>query len=349
MNYRISFIILIAILGFTSCITTSNTRSIQVEIMKPALVTMPIDIDTIAVFTRRLYLPDTTTFKYVNRNKIITDTAIHYRDLSNKCVDALANYLYDEGYFLKIVNFKDSLNYLFSQGDSLINYPELHKGLGVDAFIFLDFFELKDQLIKKSDYYTWTSILNNFPEFKSSTKLESVEAYLIWSLSFKSDTSKYIYSQPDELFYGNSVYPELFGNDLKHKVLMENTSEYLGKSFGAKLIPTWLKVSRTYYQSHNTNLLKAEKYCLNGEWLNAAEIYNRETKNKNRNIAAKAKYNMALICEMEGKLDAAIDWLVQSYSTYRFENEEHKFNCQQYINLIAMRKREVERLEKQIR
>jgi hypothetical protein len=131
--------------------------------------------------------------------------------------------------------------------------------------------------------------------------------------------------------------------------LLENTSEYLGKAFAAKIVPSWLKVERTYYRSNNVNMLKAEKYCLGGDWLKAAEIYNRETKNKNRNIAAKAKYNMALVCEMEGKPDAAIDWLVNSFSTYKFENEEHKFNCKQYIDLLAMRKKEIARLGKQIR
>lgn len=350
MKSRFFCILLIAILGFgSSCVTTYNMSSIQVEILKPALFALPEDIDTLAVFTRHLYLPDTTTFKYVSRNKIITDTTIHYRDLSNKCVDALANYLDNEGYFLKVVNYKDSMYHLFSEGDSLINYHELHKELGVDVCIFLDIFQLEDHQIKKSDYYTWTNIVDNFPEFRKSTKLESVGAFLLWTITIKNDSSKYIYKQPDDLYYGNAVYPELFGENINHKLLLNNASEFLGKSFGAKIVPTWLKVERSYYRSRNVNMLAAEKLCLNGEYLKAAEIYNRETKSKNRNIAAKARYNMALICEMEGKQDAAINWLTNSYSAYKQNNEAHKYNCQQYINILALRKKEIERLGKQIR
>jgi hypothetical protein len=96
-------------------------------------------------------------------------------------------------------------------------------------------------------------------------------------------------------------------------------------------------------------MLQAEQLCLNGEWLKAAEIYQRETTNKNRNIAAKAKYNMALICEMEGKPDVAIDWLINSHSTFKYPNEEHQFNCRLYINTLAARKKEIERLDKQVR
>lgn len=350
MNCRISLYLLVVFLGFTSCITTYNMSSIQVEIMKPALFAMPIEIDTVAVFKRDLFRSDTTTFRYFDIGISVptTDNSIHYHDLSNKCVDAFANYLNDEGYFIKVFNYSDSLNYLFSELDSLTYYPELHKKLGVDACIFLDYFHLDDHLTDNSGFFINT-IIDNFPEFRNSTKLESIEANLFWTITFRNDSTNYLCKQPDVLYYGNAVYPELFGNDNKHKRLLNNTAEYLGKAFVEKIVPTWLKVERSYYRSRNVDMLKAEKLCMNGDWLAAAEIYSKETKNKNRNIAAKAKYNMALVCEMEGKPDPAIDWLVNSYSTYKTENEQHKFNCKQYIELLALRKKEIERLSKQIR
>lgn len=352
MNCRFFCILLIAILGFaSSCVTTHNMSSIQVEILKPALFAMPENIDTIAIFKRDLYRSDTITFRYfdVDNKKTQTNKFVRYSDLSNKCVDALADFLNTEGYFQRVINYKDSMNYLFSGSDSLIHYPELHKKSGVDVFVFLDFFQLKDHLTNSTGYYSYNDITEQFPEFRNSTKLESVGANLLWTVSFKGDTSVYLVRQPDDLYYGNAVYPELFGNDVNHRLLLNNASEYLGKAFGAKIVPTWLKVERRYYRSRNVNMLQAEKLCLNGEYLKAAELYNRETKNKNRNIAAKARYNMALLCEMEGKPDAAINWLVLSYSAYKQNNEEHKFNCQQYINIIALRKKEIERLGKQVR
>lgn len=348
MNCRISFFFLVLLLGVTSCITTSNMKSIQVEILKPAIITLPDNIDTIAVFNRNLYKSDTVTFRYfdVTKNDSIFDRTVHYRNLSNKCVDALANFLDNEGYFRKVNNYKDSLNDLFTEAD-LVNYPELLKKLEVDACIFLDYFQLNDNTYK--NYYYTYNIIANFPEFSGSTEFETVKAKLFWTICVKGDTVKYIYEQPDDLYYGNSVYPELFGNDLNHRKLLQNTAEYLGGAFGAKMVPSWLKVERSYYRSSNKDMRDAEKYCLTSEWLKAADIYNRETKNRNRIIAAKAKYNMALICEMEGNLDAAIDWLVLSYSTLKWENLEHKFICKQYIDLLAERKTEIKRLEKQVR
>ena len=317
--------------------------SIDVEIMKPSLFTMPEKIDTIAVLKRDLFQTDTINFKYFIRNKQKTDTIIRYRDLSNTCVDALADYLKNDGYFLKVINYRDSLNQ-----NSLINYPEIHEKLGVDAIVFLDFFQLDDHIIKPADVWI-TGYIDRFGDIEKSNLLEYTNAKLIWTFSMRGDTSIYLYRHLDNLYYGNSDYPQFFGGNLNHKLQLENSSIYLGKTFGAKLLPSWLKVERTYYRSSNIDMKQAEKFLMNGDWLKAAEIYSRETKNKNKNIAAKSKYNMALICEMEGKLDPAIDWLVNSYSTYVHGDEVNNFNCRQYINLLVVRKKEIARLDKQFR
>jgi len=58
---------------------------------------------------------------------------------------------------------------------------------------------------------------------------------------------------------------------------------------------------------------------------------------------------MALAAEMEGKHDVAIDWLVRSYMVLPKNNDEHKVNCQRYINVLALRKKDIERLDKQVR
>lgn len=353
MTSKFSLILLIATLGLSSCVTTYNMSSIQVELLKPAIFAMPDSIDTIAIFKRDFYQSDTARFSYfdVDKNKVISDTNIRYSDLSNKCTTALAEYLDSEGYFLKVINYNDSMNHFFSKADSLISYPELHKKIGADIFVFLDYFQLEDELTNNIDVYFKPFLVDLFPEFKKSSKIESVKANLLWTITFKGDSAFYLIRQPDNLHYGNSVTPELFGNDHKHLLLLQNISIYLGKDFASRIIPSWLEVERTYYKSNNVDMLKAEEHFLKGEWLKAAEIYNRETKNKNRNIAAKARYNMALVCEMEGKPDAAIDWLVLSYSAYKNKNPNmvHKSNCQQYINILALRKKEIARLDNQVR
>ena len=193
-----------------------------------------------------------------------------------------------------------------------------------------------------------SSLKGNFPEFESSTKVEKIKANLLWTLSFKSDSSIYVFKQPDDLYYGNSLYPELFGNSQNRQLLLKNSAEYLGRTFAKNLIPSWEKVDRLYYRSNNDQMRIAEKYFLDSDWLKAAEVYNKQTGNKKPNIAAKAAYNMALICEMEGNLEAANDWLTRSFSAFKNHNPAHLYNCNQYSTLLAKRKKEIELLEKQL-
>lgn len=351
MTCRTLLFLVCELVGLAACRTTSNLSFIQIEMMKPAQFTLSGDVTNIAIFKRDLFQTDTIPFKYHDLSKHIdlTDSLVHYRDLSNKCVAELANSLIQSGKFLKVVNYSDTMNLLFASKYSSFNYNELHNKTGADVCIFLDNFYLKDHIIKKNAINLGQEIYNRFPEFKGSTKLESIEPSLIWIISFYGNPTVFECKQPEKLFYGNNLYPTLFDNDENHRLLLNTVAEYLGNTFTEKLIPSSQKVERTYYSSKNVRMQKGEKYLKEGDWLKAAEIYKKETKNKNQNIAAKATYNMALICEMEGKVDAATDWLDRSHSVYKRDNFRYIFDCKQYDMLLDQRKVEMKRLEKQIR
>lgn len=347
-----TYLLLMAMIGLISCRTTVLTRPIEVEIMKPASFILPDEIDTIAVFKRDLSQSNTIAFQAMNGDKpqIKRNNPVSLSHISNKCVETLATTLEKEGYFQKVINYSDSMNYLFST-DSMVSCINLHKTLGADAFVFLDFLNLEDFYSESKHGNTdfVTAIKLKFPEFQASSNVEYIGAHLTWAFSFKDDSAMYTYDQHEFLYYGNSVYPEFFGNESSRILMLENSAEYLAKEFAKKIIPAWEKVNRYYYHSRNVHMLEAEKYLLENDWLKAAEIYQKQTNNKNRNIAAKARYNMALICEMEGKFDAAADWLERSKSTYKKECRNHPKNCEEYIKQLAVRNIEIRTLNKQVR
>lgn len=371
-----SCLLVVLILGFTSCITDLNMRSMDVEILKPASFTLPANIDKIAIFKRGSYQTDTIIFRPVKGydHGITKDTSVHNPCFSNKCVDALAILLEKEGNFLKVINYRDTMNYLFPKDkNSIINYPDLQNKLGVDAFVFLDVFKLKDYYsdIKNGKTAFMSRIEDKYPDFQYSTKIEYVDANLLWSINLKGDSTIQEYKHHDNLYYGNSIYPELFDYDTNHQALLTNSAEYLGESFARKIIPSWNKVSRSYYRSNNSKMRLAEKHLLAGEWLNAAEIYSKKVNSKDSVIVAKATFNMALICEMEGNMDAAFNWLAIAKGAYNPTKmkyplqsidytsmdvpikirlfHEHQVHCRDYTTLLTKRKNELELLKKQVR
>jgi hypothetical protein len=330
MNYhRKILLLLIVSFGLTSCLITDQARQLNVEIMKPGVFIFPENISKVAVFKRDLFQSDTSVFKYLNIDEIEVDTMIKSSNLSNHCVDAVSNYFKAEGYFQNVRNYRDSLN---SEWNSTITTTdELFTKSKSDILIFLDFFKFYDILISKSTNHLYTA------------------ACLSWTITIKNDTAAYIYNQVDTLDYNDWQLKSFNLKQDGHEKLLMDAAKYLGESFGKKIIPSWIPVERMYYGSSNPEMIKAEQFAINNEWLKAAEIWNRETKNKNLKIVAKSCYNLALASEMEGKIDLSIDWLIRSYSILPKNNKDHQANCQRYINILAMRKKEIERLDKQIR
>lgn len=125
-------------------------------------------------------------------------------------------------------------------------------------------------------------------------------------------------------------------------------AEIAGSKFAEFLIPHWTEVQRMYYKSGNVELRKAEELIKNGEWLKAAEIWKNNINNKNKKIAAKSMFNLALANEMEGDLDAAIDWAVKSFHVFNQKNEIHYWNCLNYIQILGQRKLDIKNINLQM-
>ncbi|MBL7969184.1 MAG: hypothetical protein JNK09_19435 [Prolixibacteraceae bacterium] len=321
----------IAFISLSGCVMSYQVRPLQVEVMKPGIFVFPKEFGKVAIFKRDVYKSDTCKFRYLDAEGSRIDSTVRNSVLSNECVDAVANFLKKEGFFSEVKNYRDSLNsYLLSDSEK-ITTSDLVRKTQSDVFVFLDFYRLNKTVISIPMNYLNTT------------------AYLSWTIAVKTDNTSFVYNQVDTLEYNGGQLASFNLEANGYIPVLKDISRYMGEQFGAKIIPSWIPVERMYYRSNNQDMLRAEKYALQNEWIKAAEIWNKETKNKNPKIVAKASYNMALAAEMEGKHDVAIDWLVRSYSALKTSDPEHKANCQRYINVLAMRKKEIERLKKQVR
>lgn len=321
-------LILFLLFCLTSCMVNREVRSLHIEVYNPGIFELPKDVKTIAIINRDLYHADTSVFRYFDGSKKITDQSIKYRDISNRSVDALARFIKNQGYFQNVVNLRDSLDGITALIQDKYSAEEYFKKSKVDVCVFLNLYQPGNPII---NYYR---------------NLVHCEPSLYWSVEFKNDNLSYLYHQTDTLNFFKSDFPDLFKTRLKIKPFIYQAAEDLSILFGSRLIPAWQNVERLFYRSKNPEMLQAEKYALKNEWRLAAEIWNKQTTNKNPEIAGKATYNMALACEMEGKTDVAIDWLYKSKS---FQLKNHEALCSQYIQILTKRQKEIESLEKQIR
>ncbi|WP_297099591.1 DUF6340 family protein [uncultured Draconibacterium sp.] len=126
-----------------------------------------------------------------------------------------------------------------------------------------------------------------------------------------------------------------------------NAAEISAEKFALTIVPHWVQVQRMYYSSGHVELQQADELVQNAQWMEAAELWHKQLKNENQNIVAKCMYNLGLACEMEGDLEAALAWVVESYHIFGPKNELHAEHCMEYIRVLSTRQADMKLLERQ--
>ena len=203
---------------------------------------------------------------------------------------------------------------------------------GADLFLSLDFFSsvdgiyLYDSRIAREKVYTLACW--NVYDLKKVEFARSIQ---------KLDTIQWI-----EPAYGLKEAKRMLP---PRKDAVYNAADIAGTRFAEFLVPHWIEVERIYYQSGHTELKETDDFIVQNRWLEAAIIWKKNAYNKNKSIAAKSMYNMALACEMNGEMDAAMDWAIKSFYVFGNKKPEHAFNCQEYIRILAQRKLDIQKIE----
>jgi hypothetical protein len=134
------------------------------------------------------------------------------------------------------------------------------------------------------------------------------------------------------IYHGRGINPLLAAEALiNRKEAVKEVGNTAGHAYAFRIIPLWIRVSRDYYVRGTHNFKTAKRKARTGNWNGAAELWRQETTNPHRKAAGRACYNMAIISEINGELDMAIQWAQQSYENH---NNRRGLN---YVNLLRNR------------
>jgi len=89
-----------------------------------------------------------------------------------------------------------------------------------------------------------------------------------------------------------------------------------GQAYSSRILPYSIRVSRWYYVRGNGNFHIAKRMAQTGNWDGAGKIWQQETNNPSRKAAGRACYNMAIISEINGDVDGALQWAQKAYEVY---------------------------------
>jgi hypothetical protein len=277
-------------------------------------------------------------------NIALSDSLIFQRIYSNDGIQDISdtgvnNEVYKFSQFIKQHSVNDS-----NKNTILLINPEyglyskrqiqqIANSTGADLFLSLDFFAAVDGIYSSSHMRMAREIVYT---------LVCWNVYDLKKVKFERTLQKLDTIQWTEPVYG---LKEAKRKLPPRKDAVFNAADIEGSRFVEFLVPHWIEVDRMYYPLGNKELKKTDELIKQNQWIEAAKIWKKNTINKNKNITAKSMFNMALACEMNGDMDAAMDWAIKSFYIFGDRNPEHAYNCQEYIKILARRKLDIQKIE----
>lgn len=119
--------------------------------------------------------------------------------------------------------------------------------------------------------------------------------------------------------------------------------EVTGAAYSARISPTWMWVSRSYYKAGNDLLKRGKQKVKFNDWEGAEKLWTHSLDDAKPRNVGRAMYNLALAEEMKGELETAAEKAKQAGTKYQ---DKKALN---YFNILQGRIQDQKRLEEQMK
>jgi Family of unknown function (DUF6340) len=327
-------VLLIIIIACYSC---STTNLMSLSVMQPAPVTIPPYIKNIGIVNRSRASDDNKTANAIHNvvslesNSLITAGA-------EASISGLADELIKSNRFTEVRPLPVDLR-TFGAGvlPSSLSWNTVEKICSenkMDALFSLEFFDTESKLS-----YAGTSTSNhtsivNIPVIEQQVNMLTLvkTGWRIYDPSTRNILDEYLISK-DIQISGRGINPLVAAAPLAGRSeAVKQAANQAGQTYACRIVPYWIRVSRCYYVGGDDNFVVAKRMAQTGNWDEAAKLWQQETTNSKRKLAGRACYNMAIISEIHGDVDMAIQWAQKAY-----ENYNTPFALR-YVNILRDRK-----------
>ena len=339
------FIFFLIAATFASC-----TTSIPLQVIKPADVTLPSEIQKFTLVNRTR--PNKKNQAWNIIEGVLTGEGLFAdREGAENTLGGLMQIMTNNPIRYTInqasVEFKGTGTEEFARPLTWAEVENLCKQYNSEALIVLEAFDSDSHLTQDSKQVTIKDkegLPATVTEFYSHARMEVKSGWRIYYPKEKKIVDEYHFS--DFLtFDAKGTNPENATAALPNKrECIKKTGFQAGNTYGYRISPQWITVSRYFYTRGNDNMKFAGKKVKQiRDWKGAMEIWKKEALNSDTKIAWHANYNMAVGCEREGNLEAALEWAKKAYE------RGHKSAAAQYVNTIKYRISEQKRADEQMK
>lgn len=329
-------------------VSCSATNNLTMGATEPAIVHLPKDVQRIGIINRSL--PSEGNKQIDKIDQILSAEGLHLdKKGAEVAINALSDKLAGTGRFEEIL--------------ILDNETEIRKGLdvfpaslsweviegicaanGVDAIFSLSFYDTDTQVSYKPSVMQLPNTLGvkvSVPAHEVTLNTLIKNGWRIYNPSTRQIVDEFMYT--DHLVSsGKGINPvKAIEAVARRNEAVEELSRNIGYAYGSRLSPYKHRISRDYFVRGTDNFIVAKRRAQTGDWQGAAQLWEKELDNSKAKIAGRACYNMAIINEINGDLNAAMDWASKSYADY--DNKD----ALRYLNILKYRISQNEILEQQ--
>ena len=323
------------------------TQDLYLNVTQPAPVTIAPEIKTVGIIDRST--PTDQTRSLDNLDKLLSlegadlDSIGTLEAIKGVTEELSANDRFNEVKLLNGMQFRTSG---LGGMPAPLTWEQVEKVCtesGTQALFALELYDTDTRVNYATEPTKVKTPLGEIPALLHKASMETLvkTGWRIYSPSDRAILDEYIVAE-SIVFGSQGINPvAAVAGMVNRKQAVKEVSRKAGNIYATRLIPYRLRVTREYFVKGTDNFKIAKRRAQLGKWDDAAELWQLETNNQKMKVAGRAHYNMAIISEINGDLDAAVSWAQKSYSDYRNKRGLR------YVRILENRKYNQEVLEYQ--
>jgi hypothetical protein len=316
MNKQI-ILVLIAI-TLASC----KTQLLYINVMEPAPVTIPTNLKKAGIVNRSLVSDQNKKIDVIDKVLSLEGANLD-KEGAESGIKGLADELLKNSRFLevKLLNAVDLRNSGLGLFPPPLTWDIVQKiciDNSIDALFSLEMFDTDTKISYAANPISIKTPLGNIPgiEHQANMLTEVKTGWRIYDPAGRNILDEVPITE-SVTYSGKGINPVVAAAALiGRKDAVKEVSSKVGQTFALRILPYWTKVRRDYYVKGTNNFKIAKRKAQTGNWNEAGELWFKETTNSSNKLAGRACYNMAIINEINGEMDKAIDWARKAYENY---------------------------------
>ena len=300
-----------------------KTNELYINVTQPAPVTMSPEIKKVGIINRSIPTDETRLVDIIDKVLSLEGTDLD-KDGALESITGLTEELKLNDRFIEVrllddIDFRASRIGVLPPALSWEIVYRICSETGMDALFALERFDTDTKVNYSTRNVDIKTPLGSLPGIEHDATMETIikTGWRIYDPAGKNILDEYNFAE-SLVFHGRGINPVVAVEALKgRKDAIKEVSRNAGHTYALRIIPYRLRVTRDYFVKGTDNFKIAKRKAQMGKWDEAGLLWEKETENQKAKIAGRATYNMAIINEINGRLDDALGWAQKAWEDYK--------------------------------